>query len=166
MKSVWIFPLHVIQSNFDACNLQGWLAKAKKTSGPTPLPEEPRSEQLEKMLIVVPYKEPAKKGKKQEATEAREVLRRRVSPGNQSRDATASFVQDEGEAEEDEDESAFLHSKKRPTPEDGEEAQPSLAQKRRHRPKLVIPDSSEDEKSKASEEPPKREPWVKPPGGR
>ena len=74
--------------------------------------------------------------------------------------------EDEGEAEEDEDESAFLHSKKRPTPEDGEEVQPSLAQKRRHRPKLVIPDSSEDEKSKASEEPPKREPWVKPPGGR
>lgn len=146
--------------------MQGWLAKAKKISGPAPLPEETQSKQLEKMLVVVPYKAPAKKGKKQEAPEAREGLRRRIRPGNRSEDAAASSVQDGGEEEEDEEESASSHSKKRPASEDAEEVQPSPALKRRHRPKLVIPNSSDDEKSEASEELPKKGPRVKPPAGR
>ena len=57
--------------------LQGWLAKAKKINGLAPLPEEPRSEQLEKLLVVVPYKALAKKGKKTEVTEAMVSLRPR-----------------------------------------------------------------------------------------
>ena len=73
--------------------LQGWLAKDKKISSPAPLPEGPRSKQLEKKLAVVPYKAPAKKGKKQEAPKAREGLRRRIRLGNLSGDAAASSIQ-------------------------------------------------------------------------
>ena len=51
---------------------------------------------------IVPYKVPAKKGKKKEVLEAKEVLRRKVRPGNRSGDAAASSVQDGGE-DEDED---------------------------------------------------------------
>ena len=68
--------------------MQGWLAKAKKISGPVPLLEDPRSEQLGKMLVV-PYKAPAKKGKKTEIWEAREGLRRRTHPDTRSGGATA-----------------------------------------------------------------------------
>ena len=73
--------------------LQGWLAKAKKISSPASLLEGPLSEQLEKMLVVVPYKAPAKKGKKQEPPKAREGLRRRIRLGNLSGDAAASSIQ-------------------------------------------------------------------------
>ena len=84
--------------------LQGWLAKAKKIRGPAPLSEGPRSEQLEKLLVVVPYKAPAKKVKKKEVREDREGLRRRVRPGHRSGDAAASSVQDGGEDEDEEEE--------------------------------------------------------------
>ena len=32
--------------------LQGWITKAEKINGPVPLPKEPRSEQLEQLLVV------------------------------------------------------------------------------------------------------------------
>ena len=69
---------------------------------------------------MVPYKAPDKKGKKKEVLEAREGLRRRVRPGNQSRDATASSMQDVGK-DEHKEESASLHCKKRAASEYVEE---------------------------------------------
>jgi hypothetical protein len=143
--------------------LQGWLAKAKKISGPTPLPEEPRSEQMEKLLVVVPYKASIKKGKK-EVPEAREGLRHEVHPGNWSGDAATSSVQ---EGDEDEEESTSSHSKKRAESSDVEEVQPPQARKGRCRPKLVLFDSSDSNKeSEASETVSEKDPRVKPPAAR
>nr|XP_020161423.1 axoneme-associated protein mst101(1)-like [Aegilops tauschii subsp. strangulata] len=123
--------------------MKGWLTKAKNIRGPTPLPEVPRSEQLEKLLVVVPYKAPAKKGKKKEVPEAREGLRYKVRWG--------------------EEESASSHSKKRVAAEDVEEVQPCSATKRQCRPKLILSDSSDsDKESEVSEKVPKKEPRVKP----
>ena len=89
---------------------------------------------------MVPYKAPAKKGKKTEVPEAREGLHRKVRPGNRSGDAAASSMQDQGH-DEDEEKSASSHSKKWAASEDVEEVQPSPAPKRRYRPKLVLSDS-------------------------
>jgi hypothetical protein len=146
--------------------LQGWLAKAKTNSDPAPRPEEPRSEQLQKLLFLVPYTAPVKKGKKKQVSEAREGLRRRVRPGNRSGDATASSVQDGGE-DEDEEESASTHSKKRAASEDVEEVQPSSAPKRRCRPKLVLSDSLDsDKESEVSVKVLDKDPQAKPPASR
>nr|XP_040258257.1 nucleolar and coiled-body phosphoprotein 1-like [Aegilops tauschii subsp. strangulata] len=159
------WPVEGKDISLDAVNppREGWLAKAKKIRGPAPLPEGPRSDQLEKLLVVVPYKAPAKKGKKKEGPEAREGLCRRVHPGNRSGDAAASSVQDGGE-DENEEESASSHSKKRAASEDVEEVQPYPAPKRRCRPKLVLSDSSDfDKESEVSEKVLEKEPRVKPP---
>ena len=119
----------LIRSNLVCVFSQGWLANAKKISAPSHLPEEPQSEQMKKLLVVVPYKAPSKRGKKTEVPEAREGHCSKVRLGNMSGDAAASSLQDGGE-DEDKEESASSHSKKRAASEDVEEVQPSSAPKR------------------------------------
>ena len=44
-------------------SLQGWTKKVERLKSPAPLPEDPATPQLMKMLVPVPYQAPKKKGK-------------------------------------------------------------------------------------------------------
>nr|XP_020187724.1 uncharacterized protein DDB_G0286299-like [Aegilops tauschii subsp. strangulata] len=138
---------------------KGWVEKAKKINSSAPLPEDPRSAELEEMLAVAPYMAPEKeKKKKNPKREAREGLRPRVLLDTKSGDTHApSTHEGEQEEEEEEEESDSSRTKKRAASAEAEGNHPSLAPKKRSRGKLVLPDDSSDsDESAASEKVPEK----------
>ena len=80
--------------------LQAWVAIAEQIDCPAPLPEDPESPLLTKMLFPAPYEVPEKKAKKT-AAGTRDGLRRKVAPDMTSEDTeTHSSPEDDEEEEE------------------------------------------------------------------
>ena len=78
---------------------QDWVAVAEQIDCPAPLPEDPESEILTKMMFLAPYEVPEKKAKKA-ATGTRKGLRRRAVIDSSSEDAEADSSHKDGEEEE------------------------------------------------------------------
>ena len=93
---------------------QGWIAKAEWIKCPDPLPEDPATPQLTKMLVPLPYQAPEKKAKKKDK-EARSGLRRKGTSDTASGDteAPSSHEGDEDEEEEEESNSPLKGGKKK-----------------------------------------------------
>ena len=80
---------------------QAWVAIAEQIDCPAPLPEDPESPLLTKMLFPAPYEVPEKKAKKA-ATGTRDGLRRKGALDTTSEDTeTNSSTEDEEEEEEE-----------------------------------------------------------------
>ena len=84
---------------------QGWIAKEERIKCPTPLPEDPATPQLMKMLVPAPYQAPEKKAKKK-SKEAKGGLRRKGTSDAVSGETEAlSFHEGDEDEEEEEAES-------------------------------------------------------------
>mgnify|MGYP000857507085 CR=1 FL=1 len=81
--------------------LQDWVAIAEQIDCPAPLPEDPESPLLTKMLFPAPYEVPEKKAKKT-ATGTRDGLQRKGASDMMSEDTeTNSFTEDDDEEEKE-----------------------------------------------------------------
>ena len=80
--------------------LQDWVAIAERSDCPSPLPEDPGSELLTRMLFLAPYEVPEKKAKKT-AVGTRKGLRRKVVSDSSSEDAEMHSSHEDGEEEEE-----------------------------------------------------------------
>ena len=80
---------------------QGWTKKAERIKCPAPLPEDPATPQLTKMLVPVPYQALEKKAKKK-SKEAKGGLRHKGTSDVTSEDAEthSSPATDDDEEEE------------------------------------------------------------------
>ena len=79
---------------------QDWVAIAERIDCPAPLPEDPESELLAKMLFLAPYEVPEKKAKKK-ATRTRKGLRRKVISDSLSENTEVHSSHENKEEEEE-----------------------------------------------------------------
>ena len=94
--------------------LQDWVALAERIDCPAPLPEDPESELLTRMLFPAPYEVPEKKAKKT-TTGTRKGLRHKGTLDVMSEDdeAHSSVPEDNDEEEEEEDNNPSPQEKKK-----------------------------------------------------
>ena len=102
---------------------QDWVAVAEQIDCPAPLPEDPESELLTKMLFPASYEVPEKKAKK-EATGTRKGLRRRAVIDSSSEDPKAQPSHDDEEEEEESPPPHTGEEKKRKASPQGEDRTP------------------------------------------
>ena len=80
--------------------LQAWVVIAEQINCLAPLPEDPESPLLTRMLFPTPYEVPEKKAKKK-AAGTRKGLRRKVVSDSSSQDTEARSSNENGEEEEE-----------------------------------------------------------------
>ena len=113
MLAIHMFYSHILRNmlNVFSTTLLGLDEEGGQIYCPAPLPEEPASPLLKKMLVPAPYKAPKKKAE-MEAKKTRGSLRRCGASDTKSEDSNARSSSEEDE-EEEEDESLAGGRKKR-----------------------------------------------------